>query len=132
MYTPEKENSRADTLSQQRDLAGDKVKTEATILVQNKDRSLGPSRQLNSLFKITRDIPKAQQQEVIKEYHDNPLYRHPRIQQTMELIQQNYNFKGIKEAITAYIHKYTEYQQNKHATHIKYREIQVIELPNAP
>jgi hypothetical protein len=47
MYTLEKDNSQADALSQQSDIAGTKEITNLAILKINADRLLGPARQLN-------------------------------------------------------------------------------------
>jgi hypothetical protein len=46
MYTPEKDNSRADALSQQLDIAGTKKITKSTILKIYEDGSLEPSKEL--------------------------------------------------------------------------------------
>jgi hypothetical protein len=43
LYTPGKENGRADALSHQHDLAGEKTINKFAILRVNKDGSLGPS-----------------------------------------------------------------------------------------
>jgi hypothetical protein len=47
MYTPEKDNSQADALSRQSDIAGTKKITNLAILKINANRLLGPARQLN-------------------------------------------------------------------------------------
>ena len=58
LYTPGKENGRADALSRRKDLAGDKIKTYSAILKENKDGSLGPTAELNQLLIISKDVPK--------------------------------------------------------------------------
>jgi hypothetical protein len=50
MYTPEKDNSQADALSRQSDIAGTKKITNLAILKINANRLLGPARQLNQLI----------------------------------------------------------------------------------
>jgi hypothetical protein len=50
MYIPGKDNSRADALSRQLDIAGTKEITNSAILKINADGSLGPARQLNQLI----------------------------------------------------------------------------------
>jgi hypothetical protein len=50
MYTLGKDNSQADALSQQSDIAGTKEITNSAILKINADGSLGPARQLNQLI----------------------------------------------------------------------------------
>jgi Reverse transcriptase (RNA-dependent DNA polymerase)/RNase H-like domain found in reverse transcriptase/Integrase zinc binding domain/Chromo (CHRromatin Organisation MOdifier) domain/gag-polyprotein putative aspartyl protease len=127
-----KENGRADALSRRSDLAGEKAKTYSAILRQTKEGHLEPTAELNQLLVVTREVPKEQQEEIIQQYHDDPLYGHPGIKKTMELIQRNYTFTGIKEAVTTYIRKCADCQRNKHATHLKYGEMQNIKIPTAP
>jgi hypothetical protein len=50
MYTLEKDNSRADALSQQLDIAGTKEITNNTILKIQEDRSLRPAKTINNLI----------------------------------------------------------------------------------
>jgi hypothetical protein len=50
LYMLGKENSRADALSQQHNLAGEKTINKAAILRFNKDRLLGLLQQLNLLI----------------------------------------------------------------------------------
>jgi len=131
VYTPGKENGRADALSRM-DNNGEKVKTYSAILRQNPDGSLEPTRELNQLLVLTREVPEGQQAEIIRQYHDEPVYGHPGIKKTVELIQRNYSFKNMKEAVTDYIRKCADCQKNKHATHLKYGEMQAIQIPSAP
>ena len=65
LYISGKENGRADTLSRRKDLIEDKVKIYLAILKENKDKSLGPTAELNQLIIITKDVLKEQQEEVI-------------------------------------------------------------------
>jgi hypothetical protein len=60
------------------------------------------------------------------------VYRYPSITRTIELIRRNYEFKNIKDKITSYIKKYTDYQRNKYSTHALYEEMQLIELLEKP
>jgi hypothetical protein len=128
LYTPEKENGRADALSQQHNLAGEKTINKAAILRFNKDRSLGPSQQLNLLIKVQQEqriltqVLEELQEEIISSYYNNPLYRHPSIARTIELIKQHYKFPNITDKVTKFIKKCVSCQQNKHSTHAKYRE----------
>jgi hypothetical protein len=50
MYTPGKDNSRADALSQQLDIAGTKEIINDTILKIQEDRSLRPVKTINNLI----------------------------------------------------------------------------------
>ena len=52
LYTPGKDNGRADALSRRSDLAGEKTINEFAILGINKDRSLRPSQQLNNMMLV--------------------------------------------------------------------------------
>jgi hypothetical protein len=66
VYTPEKDNSRADTLSQQSDIAKTKKITKSTILKTYKDRSLEPSKGLQRLkISIRIKVPKKLQEAII-------------------------------------------------------------------
>lgn len=47
MYTPRKDNSRADALSRRHNIAGTKLITDSALLKFNKDRLLGLAKMLN-------------------------------------------------------------------------------------
>jgi hypothetical protein len=49
VYTPGKDNGRADALSRRTDIAGTKKITASTVLQINEDRSLGPIQRINNL-----------------------------------------------------------------------------------
>jgi transposase InsO family protein len=138
LYTPGKDNGRADALSRRHDLAGTKTINEAAILGINKDGSLGPSQQLNNLMKVTLDkrvpaqVPEGLQEQVISSHHDDPLHGHPGITRTMELIKRHYEFPNMKDKVTRFIKNCVSCQQNKHSTHTKYGEAQAMEPPTAP
>jgi len=132
IYTPGRENGQADVLSRRDDLAGEKESTHASILKQNPDGSLEPSRELNNTLVIRREVPEPQQEEIIRQHHDDPVHGHQGIIRTCELIQRNYDFKGIKQKVTDYIKKCAECQKNKHSTHAPYGEMQAIQIPDEP
>jgi hypothetical protein len=138
LYTPGKENGRADALSRRHDLAGEKTINKFAILGVNKDGSLGPSQQLNQIIRITQDkqipaqVPEELEEEVISSHHDDPLHRHPRITRTMELIRRHHEFLNMRNKVSKFIKNCVSCQQNKHSTHAKYREAQAIEPPTAP
>jgi hypothetical protein len=80
MYTPEKDNSQADALSRQSDIAGTKKITNLAILKINANRLLGPARQLNQLIiSIRIKVPEELQESIIRQHYDNPVHRHPRV-----------------------------------------------------
>jgi hypothetical protein len=52
LYTPGKDNGRADALSRRSDLARTKTINEFAILGKNADGSLGPSQQINNTILV--------------------------------------------------------------------------------
>jgi hypothetical protein len=133
VYTPGKDNGRADALSRRSDIAGTKEITKSTILKIHKDRSLGPSKGLQRLkISIRIKVPKELQEAIIRQHHDDLVHRHPRVAQTIEQIQRNYQFLGMKDKVASYIKKCADCQRNKHSTHALYGEMQPIELPSEP
>jgi hypothetical protein len=80
VYTLEKDNSRADALSQQLDIARTKKITKSTILKTYKDRSLEPSKELQKLkISIRIKVPKKLQEAIIQQHYNNLVHRHPRV-----------------------------------------------------
>jgi transposase InsO family protein len=132
LYTPGKDNGRADALSRRSDIAGTKEIISTAILKVNPDGSLGPSQTLNNLLTIAPIVPENLQEAIIRQHHDDPVHGHPGIKRTMELIQRNYEFAGIKDKVTRYIRKCADCQKNKHSTHAQYGEMQPLELPDEP
>jgi hypothetical protein len=133
VYTPGKDNRRANALSRRHDIAGTKEIIKNTILKFNEDGSLGPAKTINNLtMSIRLEVPEELQKTIIRQHHDDPVHGHPRITRTMELIQRNYQFKNIKDKIASYIKKCADCQKNKHSTHAQYGESQPMELPNEP
>jgi transposase InsO family protein len=133
VYTPGKDNGRADALSRRTDIAGTKKITESTILRNYEDGSLGPAQTINNLtLKIGVDVPEELQEEIIRQHHDDPVHGHPGVSRTMELIQRNYQFKNMKDKVSSYIKKCADCQKNKHSTHAPYGEMQPMELPTEP
>ena len=65
VYTPGKENGRADALSRRPDIAGTKEIINTAILRINEDRSLGPARTLNILLNIGNNVPEELQDVII-------------------------------------------------------------------
>jgi hypothetical protein len=138
LYTPGKDNGRADALSRRSDLAGTKTINEHAILGINQDGTLGPAQQVNNIFKVINQgrlklqVPDELQEAIIREHHDDPLHGHPGITRTMELIQRQYQFPDMKDKVTKFIKQCVPCQQNKHSTHAKYGEMQTIQAPKAP
>jgi transposase InsO family protein len=133
VYTPGKDNGRADALSRRSDIAGTKEITNSTILKVYKDGSLGPAKAINNLImSIGVEVPEELQESIIRQHHDDPVHGHPGIDRTMEQIQRNYQFKNMKDKVTSYIKKCADCQKNKHSTHAPYGEMQPMELPQEP
>jgi transposase InsO family protein len=138
LYTPGKDNGRADALSRRSDLAGTKTINEFAILGKNTDGSLGPSQQINNTMLVQQEqrvpayVPEELEQEVISSHHDDPLHGHPGITRTMELIKRHYEFPNMKDKVSKFIKQCVSCQQNKHSTHAKYGEAQAMEPPTAP
>ena len=109
LYTPGKDNGRADALSRRHDLAREKTVNKFAILGINSDGSLGPSQQLNLVMKVQQEqrvptqVPDELQDEIISSHHDDPLHGHPGITRTMELIKRHYEFLNMKDKVTSYI-----------------------------
>jgi hypothetical protein len=132
VYTPGKDNGRADALSRRHDIAGTKEIINTAILKVNEDGSLGPARTLNLLMRIGNDVPEEWQETIIQQHHDDPVHGHPGITRTMELIRRNYEFPNMKDKVTSFIAKCADCQKNKHSTHAPYGEMQAMELPSKP
>jgi hypothetical protein len=138
LYTPGKENGRADALSRRHDLVGEKTINKFAILGKNTDGSLGPSQQLNLTMVVQGEhhipskVPEELEEEVISNHHDDPLHGHPGIARTMELIRRHYEFPNMRDKVTKFIKNCVSCQQNKHSTHAQYGEAQAMEPPTAP
>jgi hypothetical protein len=91
MYTPRKDNGRADALSRRSDIAGTKEIIKNAILKINEDGLIGLSYTINNLTIIIGiEVPKELQEAIIRQHHDDLVHGYPRIARTMELIQRNY------------------------------------------
>jgi transposase InsO family protein len=132
VYTPGKDNGRADALSRRYDIAGTKHKDEGTLFKQNQDGSLELAIEINNVLTITNKVPEELQEAIIREHHDDPVHGHPGVTRTMELIQRNYSFQKMKDKVTNYVRKCADCQKNKHGTHAPYGEMQALELPDEP
>jgi hypothetical protein len=87
MYTPRKDNSRANALSRRSDIAGTKEIIKNAILKINEDGLIGLSHTINNLTIIIGiEVPKELQEVIIRQHHDDLVHGHPRIARTIELI----------------------------------------------
>jgi hypothetical protein len=132
VYTPGKDNGRADALSRRHDIIGKKTEVHMAILQTNEDGSYGPSHECNNIMRIRPELPKEFEELVIRQHHDDASHGHQGTARTVELIQRNYHFPNMRQKVERYIRKCIQCQKNKHATHAKYGEAQAMELPTAP
>ena len=105
LYTPGKDNGRADALSRRHDITGTKTINESAILKINDDGTLGPAKSINLLMSIGNNVPEELQDAIIRQHHDDPVHGHPGITRTMELIRRNYEFPRMKDKVTSFIAK---------------------------
>jgi hypothetical protein len=132
VYTPGKDNGRADALSRRHNIAGTKEIIKSAILKTNDNRSLGLAKTLNAILNIRNEVPEELHKAIIQQHHDDPVHSHPGISRTIELIQRHYEFPKMKDKVTFFIAQCADYQKNKHSTHAQYREMQALKLPNKP
>jgi len=86
VYTPRKDNGRADALSRRHDIAGTKSITDTAILKVNNDRLLGLAKMLNLILRVTSEVLEELQEAIIKQHYDDPIYSYSSITRTIELI----------------------------------------------
>jgi hypothetical protein len=65
VYTPGKDNGRADALSRRHDIAGTKEIVDTAILKVNNNRTLGLARTLNALLTIKNNVLEELQNAII-------------------------------------------------------------------
>ena len=94
----------------------DKDECEGTILQQDLDGNLISWTQLNELSAQMTE-------EIIWNYHDNPVHRHPGISKTIDLIQQaGISVTNLQKHVTDCVKKCLMCQRNKHGQHTLYGE----------
>jgi len=86
MYTPRKDNSRADALSRRHNIARTKSITDTAILKVNNNRLLGLAKTLNLILRVTSEVLEELQDVIIKQYYNNPIYSYSSITRTIKLI----------------------------------------------
>jgi hypothetical protein len=65
VYTPRKDNGKADALSRRLDIAGTKEIINTAILKVNSDRSLGLAYKINALLTVRNDVLEELQETII-------------------------------------------------------------------
>ena len=86
MYTPRKDNRRANTLSRRYNVVRKKTNVFIPLLQENKDRLLELSKEVYSILRITYKVLKKLQKRLIKSYYNNLVYKYSSITRTIELI----------------------------------------------
>jgi len=133
VYTPGKENGRADALSRRPDIAGTKEIKNAALLKKNADGSLGMAQaSLNNIMTITARVPEELEEPIIRSHHDDPVHGHPGVKRTMELIKRYYDFPNMKEKVERILRQCDTCHKAKHNTHAQYGQMQALELPTVP
>jgi hypothetical protein len=114
-----------------------KEKVQYSILKTNQDGSLSANvKDFGNVLRILQDdteeflvvqgkfiVRPDQEQDYIKQHHDDPVQGHPGIAKTVELMQRNFVFPHIKQKVTNYIKQCLKCQQNKAERHAKYGHI---------
>ena len=104
----------------------DKDECEGTILQQDLDGNLIPWTQLN-------ELSVQMMEEMIRNYHDNPVHGHPGISKTIDLIQRaDISVTNLWKHVIDYVKKCLMCQRNKHGRHAPYGEGQPNPIPNGP
>lgn len=138
LYTPGRENARADALSRRPDYLEGKEPISHAILKQNKDGTLSSNPQeFNTTLRILRDekeefpiehgkfkVPESRQQQCIQDHHDHPTHGHPGVAKTLQLIRRRFAFPNMRTQVATYIKRCTSCQQNKSSRHAKYGNLQ--------
>lgn len=116
-YTPGRDNGRADALSRRIDYMETKEIFEYNILKTNKDGSLSANvKDFGHVLRVLQDdteefpieqgkfmVRPDQEQDCIRQHHDDPVQGHPGIAKTVELIQRNFTFPQLRKKVTSYI-----------------------------
>lgn len=147
IYTPGRENGRADALSRRADYMEEGDVVTHNILVRNKDGSLSSNnKELYAIIATLEDddeeypvkpkkkyiASEEQRKEIIMAHHDAPQFGHPGINKTLELVQRNYTWTRMRDTVSRYISKCNSCQKNKASRHAKYGSIQHRPPPEQP
>ena len=146
VYTPGRENGRADALSRRSDYMEGHEPQQHRVLRINQDGSLSANPQeFNAIMRVLRDgeeefpiqhgkfrVPPEKEHECIRDHHDGPTTGHPGIARTAEHIRRNFVFPRMRQKIAAYIRKCNDCNKNKAARHAKYGNLQFREPPERP
>ena len=138
VYTPGRENGRADALSRRHDYAEGLQPQEHRVLNVNTDGSLSANAQeFNAVLRVLRDndeefpiehgkykVPTNKVGRCIRDHHEDPTHGHPGIAKTVKLIRHKFTFPNMRTEVTNYIKKCDSCQRNKASRHAKYGNLQ--------
>ena len=74
-------------------------------------------------------VPVKARQMIVKEHHDPKIYGHPGVGKTLEHIQRNYYFPGMRKMVEKHIAICPECNQNKAARHKPYGGMRTPKIP---
>jgi hypothetical protein len=60
-------------------------------------------------MQVTNKVLEELQEVIIKQHYNNSIHSYSSITRTIELIKRNYKFANIKDKVTFFITKYTDY-----------------------
>ena len=146
IYTPGKENGRADALSRRSDYMEGHQPQQHRILKTNRDGSLSANPQeFNLTMRVLMDdqeqfpiehgrhkVPPEKELACIRRHHDGPEAGHPGIARTTEKIRRHFSFPGMRTKVAQYIKKCDSCQKNKASRHAQYGNLQFREPPQKP
>ena len=141
IYTSEKKNDRTDALNRRNDYIRSKKVFDQNVLKINNDGSLSfNKREFNVTMRILCDnqeqysvikeklqISDDKIDDCIKKYHNESLQEHSKVTKTIQFLRRECQFFHMQQKVEIYIKKCFKCQQNKHAIHAEYNEIQYTE-----
>ena len=77
-------------------------------------------------------VPKSCTENVIRDHHDDPVQKHPKISKTVEFISRDFVFPKMRFQMETYIKNCVLCQQNKFAKHARYGQIKFAPVPTLP
>ena len=74
-------------------------------------------------------VPKSCTENIIRDHHDDPVQKFPKISKTMEFISRDFVFPKMRFQMETYIKNCVLCQQNKSAKHARYGQIKFAPVP---
>ena len=75
-------------------------------------------------------VPNSVRTKVVEQHHNPRIYGHPGVGKTMEHIQRNYYFPGMRKAVERHIAMCVECNQNKASRHKPYGDMRTPTIPD--